>query len=58
MDMNEYLTIKRYLENSLKELKKELQKEKAHIGNGDKLNDLENIKRLQELFSTYCINKL
>ena len=49
MDMNEYLTIKRYLENSLKELKKDLQKEKAHIGNENLVNDQANIKRLQRM---------
>ena len=49
MDMNEYLTIKRYLENSLKELKKDLQKEKAHIGNENLVNDQANIKRLQRI---------
>ena len=49
MNMNEYLTIKRYLENSLKELKKDLQKEKAHIGNENLVNDQANIKRLQRI---------
>ena len=54
MDMNEYLTIKRYLENSLKELKKDLQKEKAHIGNENLVNDQANIKRLQRMVQREC----
>ena len=54
MDMNEYLTIKRYLENSLKELKKDLQKEKAHIGNENLINDQANIKRLQRMVQREC----
>ena len=54
MDMNEYLTIKRYLENSLKELKKDLQKEKAHIGNENLVDDQANIKRLQRMVQREC----